>query len=105
MDILILPLMFIGFLMVAFLLGWSGRRMAPKEPTESEAQTSYAGGENIPGEKRFPGYKAFYPVALFFTVLHVLALLLALLPQGPAWWLGLSFAGIIGFALAVLIMR
>ena len=37
MDILILPLIFIGFLMVAFLLGWSGRRMAPKEPTESEA--------------------------------------------------------------------
>jgi NADH:ubiquinone oxidoreductase subunit 3 (subunit A) len=78
--------------------------MSPKEPTSSEARTSYAGGENIPGKKSFPGYHIFYPIALFFTVLHVLALLLGLLPVGSAA-LGLVYAGLIVFGLITLVLR
>jgi NADH:ubiquinone oxidoreductase subunit 3 (subunit A) len=94
----------LSFLAVAFLIGYVGKVISPKGPAEKNAETSYAGGEDIPGEKRFPGYQVFYPEALFFTVLHVLALLLALLPMG-AGKPGLLYAVIICFALLVLILR
>lgn len=98
------PLAFLGFLLLAAILGWSGRRMAPKEPSSDASRTSYAGGENIPGKKSFPGYHLFFPIALFFTVLHVLALLLGLLPAGSSG-LGLVYAGLIVFGLITLVLR
>ncbi|MCR4428036.1 MAG: hypothetical protein NUV68_01650 [Caldiserica bacterium] len=98
------PLAFVLFLLIALILGAGGRKLAPKVPPDSEAATSYAGGEDIPGEKKFVGYKVFFPIALFFTVLHVLALLLGLLPQGLAW-VGLVYSGIIVLALLSIILR
>lgn len=98
------PLAFVFFLLLALVLGYGGKKMAPKTPPDPEANTSYAGGEDIPGEKKFIGYRVFFPIALFFTVLHVLALLLGLLPQGLAW-VGLVYVGIILLALLSLILR
>ncbi len=98
------PLAFIFFLLLALILEYGGKRMAPRVPPDQEATTSYAGGEDIPGEKKFIGYRVFFPIALFFTVLHVLALLLGLLPYGLAW-VGLVYAGIIILALLSLILR
>jgi len=98
------PLAFLFFLLVAFLLGLWGRKVSPKRPPDEDAKTSYAGGEDIPGGRRFPGYKTFFPIALFFTVLHVLALFLSLLPTGAAW-IGLIYAGIIFLAILSLVLR
>lgn len=98
------PLAFLLFLAIAILMGVGARRMAPKGPSEPEAETSYAGGEDIPGEKRHPGYRAFFLVALFFTILHVLALILGLLPAGSAW-IGLIYAGVLAFSLLALTLR
>lgn len=98
------PLAFVFFLLVALLLGFGGKKISPQAPPDEEATTSYAGGEDIPGEKKFIGYRVFFPIALFFTVLHVLALLLGLLPYGLAW-VGLVYAGIIVLALLSLILR
>lgn len=98
------PFAFLFFLLVAIILGAGGRRLAPRVPPDEGATTSYAGGEDIPGEKKFIGYKVFFPIALFFTVLHVLALLLGLLPHGLAW-VGLVYSGIIVLALLSIILR
>jgi len=104
MNAIIPPLAFILFLVIAFLLGLGGVKLAPKEPSSQESQTSYAGGEDIPGAKRFPGYRLFFPIALFFTILHVLALLLGMLPVGASV-LGIAYAGVICFALLLLVLR
>jgi hypothetical protein len=98
------PLAFIIFLIIAFILGWSGKRMAPRGPADKDAETSYAGGEDIPGEKKFPGYETFFTLALFFTILHVLALLIGLMPKGSTV-IGLIYAGIVGFALLAVSLR
>lgn len=102
--IIVPPIAFILFLIVAIIIGLGAIKLAPKEPTDPESETSYAGGEDIPGFKKFPGYKTFFPTALFFTLLHVLALLLGLLPGGAAAF-GLLYAGIICFAFLLLILR
>ena len=98
MTFLVPPFAFILFLAIAAILGLGAMKFGPQAPSSDEAKTSYAGGEDIAGQKMFPGYKLFYPIALFFTILHVLALLLALLPTGAAA-LGLFYAGIICFTL------
>src|SRR3990172_250335 len=57
---------------------WS-RRVAPAS-TYSVAKTMpYVGGEPFSGQAYQPGYQ-FYYVALFFTLIHVAALVLATLP-------------------------
>ncbi|HBU70041.1 MAG TPA: hypothetical protein DEE98_06605 [Elusimicrobia bacterium] len=101
---LIPPFAFILFLALAFLFGYGATKFAPKSGGNPESETSYAGGEDIEGKKSFPGYKLFYPIALFFTVLHVLALILGLLPAGAAA-LGLIYAGIVSFTLLLLVLR
>jgi len=98
------PIAFIIFLVLAFLFGLGSRRMAPRAPTEKDAETSYAGGEDIPGEKQFPGYESFFVMALFFTVLHVLALLIGLMPVGTTV-IGLLYTGIVCFALLAISLR
>lgn len=97
-------IIFIAFLIVAFLFVYAGKLIGSKEPIDKEAETSYAGGENIPGEMRFPGYERFFTLALFFTVLHVLALLIGLMVPGAAMF-GLIYTGIICFALLAIFLR
>jgi len=42
---------------------------------------AYACGEDIPGQKVQVNYGQFFPFAFFFTILHVLALMVATVPM------------------------
>jgi hypothetical protein len=42
----------------------------------------YACGENIPTHMIQPDYSQFFPFAFYFTILHVVALMVALVPTG-----------------------
>ena len=82
-DILLSPpIAFVLFLIAAALLFRLGRRMAPKSNAVGGKLTSYACGEDMPGQKIQFGYRLFFFVALFFTIMHVAALVIATVPTG-----------------------
>jgi NADH-quinone oxidoreductase subunit A len=47
---------------------------------QSEAKKAYACGEDFKGHLIQPDYSQFFPFAFFFTILHVVALIIATVP-------------------------
>ena len=105
-DILISPpIAFIIFLILFYALYWLGSRMAPKLKKVGGKLTTYACGEDIPGVKLQFGYRFFFFIAIFFTMMHVAALVVATLPTGPLVYLGVFYLGMIFLSVLTLITR
>ena len=56
--------------------------MAPKLTKVGGKLETYACGEDMPGTKVQFGYRLFFFIALFFTMMHVAALVVATVPSG-----------------------
>ncbi|MGD0782983.1 MAG: hypothetical protein ABSA30_09020 [Candidatus Aminicenantales bacterium] len=105
-DILISPpLAFVLFLIVAVLLFRLGRRMAPKLNNVGGKLTSYACGEDMPGTKIQFGYRLFFFVALFFTIMHVAALVIATVPAGKIVLFAVLYLAVIFLSIMALVTR
>jgi len=106
LDILLSPpVAFLVFLAVFTLLYWIGGRMAPKANAVGGKRTTYACGEDIPGTKIQFGYRSFFMIALFFTMMHVSALVVATLPGGPIVFFGIFYLGMIFLSVLALMTR
>lgn len=79
---------------------WS-RRIAPRPAPVGDKTMPYVGGEPAPARSLQPGY-GFFTVALFFTLVHVAALVLATMPPGALPWGAIGYLGIVGTAVIVL---
>ncbi|OGS48153.1 MAG: hypothetical protein A3K68_04425 [Euryarchaeota archaeon RBG_16_68_13] len=86
----------VGYLMYA----WS-RRIAPAPVASAAKLRPYVGGETFTGQAIQPGYQ-FYYVALFFTLVHVAALVLATMPAGVLPWGAVAYLAFVAFAVMVL---
>lgn len=84
---------------VAYL--WS-RTVAPASVATANKVMPYVGGEPFKGEFYQPGYQFFY-VALFFTLVHVAALVLATAPLAMLPWAAVGYLGVV--AVGILILR
>lgn len=105
-DVLTSPAVaFPVFLVAAVLLYAAGRRMAPKPNKAGGKLTTYACGEDIPGVKVQFGYRLFFFVALFFTIMHVAALVIATVPSGRIALFALLYLTMIVLAILALITR
>jgi len=102
-DLLISPVIImacalgIGYLIYA----WS-RTIAPAFTPSVNKTMPYVGGEAAQAQVFLPGYQFFY-VALFFTVVHVAALVLATAPADAPLWGPLGYLAIM--AVAVMVLR
>jgi NADH-quinone oxidoreductase subunit A len=67
----------------------------------------YACGEDVPDHKAHPDYSQFFVFAFFFTVMHVVALVVATVPRGEreAAWLAAGFLACAAVALFKLFRR
>lgn len=103
-NILTPPIAFLILLAVAFLVSISSNVLAAKGVESGGKSKSYACGENLSDNKAQPDYSQFFPFAFFFTIMHVLVLIIATAPRGviglPLVYIG---AGVI--ALFVLFRR
>lgn len=105
-DILLSPpVAFVLFLAAAALLYLLGRRMAPKLRDVGGKLTSYACGEDMPGTKIQFGYRLFFFVALFFTIMHVAALVIATVPSGKIVLFAILYLTVIFLSILALITR
>lgn len=86
-----------GYLVYA----WSKAVAPPFVPSRNKVMP-YVGGEVAEAQVFQPGYAFFY-VALFFTVVHVAALVLALAPPDAPLWGTMGYLAIV--AVAVLVLR
>lgn len=99
------PVAFFVFLGAAFLLYALGGKMAPKLTKAGGKLATYACGENIPGVKVQFGYRLFFFVALFFTIMHVAALIIATIPAGKIGLFAIFYLLMIFLAIMALITR
>jgi len=104
------PVAFLVLLGAAWLQNWSLRPLALK-PAVSDKPTgkykSYACGEDVADHRSQPDFSQFFPFAFFFTVMHVLALVVATIPKGSlaAAGLGVLFLVCAAVGLSVLYRR
>lgn len=99
------PLAFFVFLAAALGLYALGRGMAPKLTKAGGKLTTYACGENIPGAKVQFGYRLFFFIALFFTMMHVAVLVIATVPSGKIVFFALIYLVVIVLSVSSLITR
>ena len=96
------------FILIGFLLMLLGSAMAAKANPNLGAngkKTQYACGEDIPAARVQPDYALFFPFALFFTIIHVTALILATLPVGNIALMGIIYLGGVAISLYALVVR
>jgi NADH-quinone oxidoreductase subunit A len=79
--LLLPPLVFLILLIVSYLVSLSFTKMAFKGHAAAGKLEQYACGEDIPAQHVKPDYSQFFPFAIFFTIMHVVALILTTLPK------------------------
>ena len=100
MNMLLTPLAgFILFGAAAYGLYRLGDLIAPKLKDVGGKLTPYACGEDVPAQKFQLSYKLFFYAALFFTMMHVAALVIATIPGGSPV---LAVAGLVYLVMIVL---
>ncbi len=100
------PVAFALFLFIGFLLLGLGSLLAGKVSSDSSGKkTQYACGEDIPAQRVQPNYAFFFPFALFFTIIHVTALILATLPVGNIALMGILYMVGVVISLYALVVR
>lgn len=101
-DVVTSPFVIFGVaVVVGYLMYFWSRTIAPASTGGVNKQMPYVGGEPIEAQAYQPGYAFFY-VALFFTLVHVAALVLATMPQGLLPWGAVAYLAVIFFAVMVL---
>jgi NADH-quinone oxidoreductase subunit A len=106
LDILLSPpVAFVLILAISGLLYLLGKRMAPKLTDTGGKLTSYACGEDMPGTKIQFGYRLFFFVALFFTIMHVAALVIATAPAGKIALFAVLYLAVVFLSVLALITR
>ncbi len=102
-DVLVSPFAIFGAaITIAWLMYFWSRSIAPASVDGVNKQMPYVGGEAATAQAYQPGYQFFY-VALFFTIVHVAALVLATMPTGLLPWAATGYLGLL--AVGILILR
>lgn len=79
-----------------------------KEPEQPGGRRkAYACGEATYEPKSQPDYRQFFPFAFFFTIMHVVALIVATVPRdsATATWLAAGYLVAAGVSLVILFRR
>lgn len=77
------PVAFALILIVSLALAALSSRLACRPTTQSAGKTkAYACGEDIKETRGRTEYSQFFPFAFFFTIMHVIVLVLATAPAG-----------------------
>lgn len=70
------PITFLITLLIVLIVARFLKTFEHKTKLTPEKTKTYACGEDFPSQKVIPSYEEFYPYAIFFTILHVAALMI-----------------------------
>ena len=95
-DLLLSPILwFLVMVLGGGLLYMWATRVAPPFKAVGLKAKAFTGGEDEPGRAYRPGYQ-FFHAALFFTLLHVGAIMIATAPPGVVPWAAMVYLSVIG---------
>ena len=83
------PIAFLIFLVLSAGISLTGKLVAAKGVESPGKTKSYACGEDMPENKGQPEYSQFFKFAFFFTLMHVVVLIVATDPSGISLMSGL----------------
>jgi len=107
MDYLLLtpPVAFIILLAFSWLMSGLTSSLAFRRSGSAGALNKpYAGGEDVKKHRVQPDYSQFFPFAFFFTILHVVTLMVATTPTGSPGSLLIAVIYILGAFLGLFIL-
>ncbi|HUJ73932.1 MAG TPA: hypothetical protein VL359_03700 [bacterium] len=91
-------------IVVRVLLGASGTLSFRRKGARGALQKPYAGGETIERHRVQVDYSQFFPFAFFFTILHVVTLVVATAPARGLGGLAISLIYVMGALLGLWIL-
>ena len=99
------PIAFLIMLVTVMVLavGISAISFKPKQRAEG-TRKSYACGEDMSTNLMQPDYSQFFPFAFFFTILHVVALMLATVPTETIGSFSIAVIYLLGAIVAMFIL-
>lgn len=104
--LLLPPITFV--VMLAFVglqsLGFRGLALKPKDQDGSGKLKPYACGEPVENHRVQPDYAQFFPFAFFFTIVHVVALVVTTVPRGSGAAAGVAVAFLLSAAVAIYVL-
>lgn len=96
------PFAFVIFVLVGLGFYGLGRLMAGVPVMEPGKDEPYACGEEYDSDRTKFGYARFWVAALFFTIMHVAALVIATVPAGTSAFKALIYLGAIAVSILLL---
>ncbi len=99
------PAAFVVLVIVIGLLAWLVSRLTIR-PAVVQPGTlkAYACGEDVKDHAARPDYGQFFPFAFFFTIMHVVALIVATVPAGNLHVFGLALLFIAASGMGLFIL-
>lgn len=98
------PVAFLILLLVSAGLSLLFKRLAAKGVDSKEKMRAYACGEDMEKNRGQPDYSQFFKFAFFFTIMHVIVLVVATDPSGLSVTSGV-YLGVTVLALFMLLRR
>lgn len=105
MEILLYPpVSFTLILIMVLFVAKLTKGFEPRVIHNPEKTKTYACGEDFPAQKLIPSYEEFYPYAIFFTILHVVALMIMTLAFSTeiSFMVPLIYSAIIGVIVSLI---
>jgi NADH:ubiquinone oxidoreductase subunit 3 (subunit A) len=102
--LLIPPLALIIMLLLSLGLSGLFSRISAKGTESAGKERAYACGQDIGDNRIQPDYNEFFPLAFFFTIMHVAALIIATAPKGQLLY-AILYIAVTLLALRVLFRR
>ncbi|MFH1223891.1 MAG: hypothetical protein V1647_06085 [Pseudomonadota bacterium] len=79
--LLLPPIVFFIILVVVSIQAYFMKKLAFQGKDEPGKNKAYACGEDVSDHRVQPDYRQFFPFAFFFTIMHVVALVIATAPN------------------------
>jgi NADH:ubiquinone oxidoreductase subunit 3 (subunit A) len=80
--LLIPPIAFSLIMLIVMAQSFLMKRVSPKGAMGAGAKKSYSCGEDMEENRFMPEYGQFFSFAFFFSIMHVVALVVATMPSG-----------------------
>lgn len=99
------PAVFIILVLFLLIVSYFTEKISYKNPDNAEGKTkAYACGEDVKEHRIRPNYSEFFPFAFFFTIMHVITLMIATSPESILNSLATAILFIIVAFLSILII-
>jgi NADH:ubiquinone oxidoreductase subunit 3 (subunit A) len=92
------------FTLLAYAIYWLGGRLGARGSPSESKHLPYTGGEAPEPYPSRPGYHMFFRLALLFSVLHIVALVVSTLPRGAGAHRRIALVYLAGAAVSAFVL-